>query len=495
MYWANFLHIYQPADQSDEILKRVVNESYRPLFSGFLKIKNLKINLNINAALTELLVKKGYSDVIDAIYKLAKSKRLEFTESAKYHPFLPLLTGEEIERQIRENWRTNRKYFGPFYKPKCFFPPEMAFSPKIERIISKLNYQLLLLDEITFPEDPNLFKEKLFKLKGENLILVFRERRVSNCLMSALIKNEREFHQILGEDLKRKIYFCTGIDGETFGHHRPGLEKSLFKIVSSKKPKQIFLSEISKYFEINGEILPRVSTWASSLQDIEKGLQFYSWKDPKNKIHQLQWRFLNYLRSLIKERKISKKILEKYDQAIASDQFFWASAEPWWSIEMIEKGAFNLLEVLQSITENKNELEKGKRFYEDIISTAFQWQRGGKIEEKSREYREAVKIPFKERTLEIGGEKIYKKIISLMKKKINQAVKIKNYEKAILWRDAIWKLETKNDIYDLVHAVDLLRIELPEEFKKLDPRLNELFLKYKETYRRIQSGQPETRRI
>lgn len=495
MYWVNFLHIYQPTDQSEEILKRVVNESYRRIFKGFLKIKNLKINLNINGALTELLVKKGYFDVIESIYQLAKSGRLEFTESAKYHPFLPFLNTKEIERQIKENNRTNRKYFGSFYQPRCFFPPELAFAPKIGKIVSNLGYKILLLDEIAYPVDPSSLKEKIFKLKGKDLILVFRERRVSNCLMSALIKDEKEFKEILGEDLKKEIYLLTGIDGETFGHHRPGLEKSLFKIVSSKEPKQIFLSEIPKYIKIDGEILPRSSTWASSLDDIEKGLQFYSWKSPKNKIHKLQWQFLNYLRSLIEKKKFSKKIIKNYDEAIASDQFFWASAEPWWSIEMIEKGAFKMLKVLESITKNKKEIERGEKFYYQIISTAFKWQRSGKIEEKSKKYREAVKIPFKERTLEVGGGEVYKTIISLIRRKIKEAVKRENYEKAILWRDAIWKLETKNDIYDLVHVVDLLRIELPEEFKKLDPKLNELFFKYKEKYKKIECGQPEIRRI
>jgi hypothetical protein len=495
MYWANFLHIYQPTDQSEEILERVVNESYRRVFNGFLKIKNLKINLNINGALTELLVKRGYTDVIKAIYQLAKSKRLEFTESAKYHPFLPFLTNKEIERQIRENNKINKKYFGSFYQPQCFFPPELAFTPKIGKIVAKLGYKILILDEIAYPGESSFIKEKIFKLKGENLILAFRERRVSNCLMSALIKDEKEFKEILGEDLKKEIYLLTGIDGETFGHHRPGLEKSLFKIVSSREPKQIFLSEIPKYIKMDGEILPRASTWASSLDDIQKGLQFYSWRNPKNKIHKLQWQFLNYLRSLIRKRRVSKKIIQKYDEALASDQFFWASAEPWWSIEMIEKGAFKMLKVLKSISKNKKEAKIGENFYHQIISTAFEWQRTGEIEKKSKKYREAVKIPFKERTLEIGGKEVYKTILSLMKRKISEAIKRKNFEKAILWRDAIWKLETKNDIYDLVHAVDLLRIELPEEFKKLDPKLNELFFKYKEKYKKIESGQPEMRRV
>lgn len=150
MYWVNFLHIYQPADQSDEILERIVNELYRPLFKGFLSIPKLKLNLNISGGLTELLVHKGYSDVIDVIRTLAENNQLEFTESAKYHALLPFLEKRDIIRQINDNQQINKKYFGKVYKPQCFFPPEMAYSQKVGKTVSELGYPLILLDEISF---------------------------------------------------------------------------------------------------------------------------------------------------------------------------------------------------------------------------------------------------------------------------------------------------------------------------------------------------------
>jgi len=496
MLWANFLHIYQPTDQSDEILERVVNECYRPLFKGFLNIKNLKINLNINAGLTELLVKKGYQDVVGAIYALAKTKRLEFTESAKYHSLLPFLTKEEIIRQIKENNKTNRRYFKEAYNPKCFFPPEMAYSSKAGKIISSLGFPLIMIDEISYQGGKTAApKDRLFYLGSSKTATVFRERSVSNCIMSALVRSRKEFYEILGKKIDEKIYLATSMDGETFGHHRPGLEKSLFKILSLKKPKQIFLSELPGYFKIENKISPLASTWAATSEDMEKGLQFFSWSDPRNEVHRLQWSFLNYLRSLTQKRKYSERVLEKLDRAMASDQFFWAGGEPWWSIEMIEKGVWSLLEVLKSLTKNKKEIARGEKYYRNILSTAFWWQRSGKIGLLARKYKEAVKIPFKERTLMVGGTEVYRIVISLIKSKMAEASRNKNYERAILWRDAIWKLETKNDIYDLMHVVDLLRMELPAEFKKLDPKLNELFAKYKEKYRKIEPGQPESRKV
>ena len=492
MFWVNFLHLYQPSDQSDEILERVVNESYRPLIKGFLNIPKMKINLNINATLTELLAKKGYRDVIDGIRKLAESERLEFTESAKYHPLLSSLNKEEIIRQILANHKTNKKYFGKAFQPKCFFPPEMAYDSKVGKIVSELNYPLIMLDEISYAGGKSYpQKDKLFSMKeAKNLTIIFRERRISNSIMSSIIRSKKGFLEILGEDLEKNQYLCTAMDGETFGHHRPGLEKFLFKIVSLKKPKQIFLSEVPKYFKIEKKITPLTATWASSQTDIEKGVQFYSWKNPNNKVHVLQWKFFNYVRELAKEKTLSEEIQEKLDKALASDQFFWASGEPWWSIEMIEKGTWSLLNALKSFPKiTKKEIEKAEKYYKNILSTAFEWQRTGRIEKMAKQYREVVKIPFKERTLEKGKPEVYFAFLEMMKRKMLEAAKKKNFEKAILWRDAIWKLETKNDIYDAIHAVELLRKEVS------DDSLRKLMDKYKEKYRKMTSGQPEMRKI
>jgi len=491
MYWINFLHIYQPSGQSKEILERVANESYRPLFEGFLKLKNIKVNLNINGALTETLAKKGYLDIIKNIKKLSETKRLEFTESAKYHTLLPFLNKEEFFRQVSKNHKTNKKYFGKTYNPVCFFPPEMAYSENVGKKVSKLNYPMILLDEITYKGIKNPAPtEHLTTIENtKSLIAVFRERKISNCIMSAIVRNKKEFLDSLGDRINKNCYLCTAMDGETFGHHRPGLEKALFKILSSKKPEQIFISELPKHFKIKERVSPLSATWASSQEDIDKGVQFYSWKNPKNKVHQLQWKFLNYLLKISKN-KATKRIKENIDKALASDQFFWASGEPWWSIEVIEKGAWKILSAFKSIPGlSKKQINKAEEFYREILSVAFWWQRSGKIGQMAKKYKENIKIPFRKRTLESSKPEVYYAFIELMDRKMKEAARNKNFEKAILWRDAIWKLETKNDIYDAIHAVDLLRKEVP------DPKIRKLMDQYKEKYRKINPGQPERRRI
>lgn len=495
MKWINFLHIYQPSDQSDEILEKIVNESYRPLFKGLLEIPKAKINININGALTELLAKKGYQDVINDIKNLAESGQLEFTESAKYHALLPFLNKEEAVRQIKENHKTNRKYFGKSYNPVCFFPPEMAYSPKVAEVVSSLKYPLILIDQIAYDGGHNnppfcgLFTVK----NNPKLSIAFRERRISNSIMSAIVRNKKDFLKIAEENFGKNEYLCTAMDGETFGHHRPGLENSLFEILKETTSHQIFFSDLLIHFKKIGKINPLSSTWASTGKDIQNGVQFYSWKDPENKVHQAQWKLFNFMIETAKKKKLSNQVLECLDKAVASDQFFWASGEPWWSIEMIEKGAWQILQTLKSFPNmSKKDVLKAKTYYKEILSIAFEWQRSGRIEALAKKYKETVKIPFKERTLESkkpGEPGVYYAFIDMMKKRMKESAKNKNYEQAILWRDAIWKLETKNDIYDAIHVVDLLRMEIPNE------KIEKTILKYKDRYERLKPGQPEQRGV
>lgn len=500
MIWANFLHIYQPVNQAADILKAVVNQSYRPLFKGLLGIKGAKISLNINAALSELLLKYEYYDVIEDIIELAKSGKIEFLESAKYHAFLPMLSEDEIGRQIKLNHESNKKIFGDkIYNPKGFFPPEMAYSPKLAKIAKGLGYEWMILDEIAAAGKVNVVRyDKTYAVsEAEGLKIFFRERRPSNLIMSAVVRNAQSLKEALGEEAGDKRYLLTAMDGETFGHHRPNLEKLLFEILASPLFEKVFISEIEKRFPDIEKISPVESTWASSEEDIEKKEQFLSWNDPENEIHTLQWAFFDFALSKIK--KLSGEELStpagenarhEMDIAESSDHFWWASAKPWWSIEMIEQGAWQLLQAVRSIPHVALEdAEKAESYYKDIVVKAFYWQRSGRVKDLAEEMRSVARIPFKERTVEAGKPEVYAAFIEAMKNEMEKAAKNQEYEKAILWRDAIWKLETKNDIYDAVHATELLRREIPLI------NLEKMMDKYKEEYKRKKSGQPEDRRI
>ena len=141
MYWSNFLHIYQPPTQTEDIVVKVTNESYREIIQVLEAHPHSKITLNINAVLTEQLSRYGLNDVIFSLRRLAENGQIEFTGSAIYHPVLPLIPKEEMIRQIKLNTEVNRRYFGDIYNPKGFFPPEMCYSYEVAQVVANLGFR------------------------------------------------------------------------------------------------------------------------------------------------------------------------------------------------------------------------------------------------------------------------------------------------------------------------------------------------------------------
>jgi hypothetical protein len=495
MYWSNFFHLYQPAEQQPDILEAIVAQSYRPILEGIKKNKKIRLTLNVNGALLDLFHDNKYFDLIDMLRELGLENRVEFTSSAKYHALLPFLNSEEIHRQISINNETCKFYLGNAFKPRGLFPPEMAWKPELTEIIEDMGFKWVILDEIAFNGlTEQVDYKKIYKISDSNLRVFFRERRISNLIMSAVVRSSKSLTEAIAGDLKSDRYIITAMDGETFGHHRPGLEKTLFEIFDTPGFEWCTISDLENNIQDEKTIIPVTSTWASSSDDIEKGIQFLSWKDPENIIHEWQWELqalvLNQVYAMNSSSSAWDRIRKEMDLALASDHFWWASAKPWWSLEMIEYGAFKLLNTIRSIP--KVDLEKvnqAHRLYENIVSTAFNWQRTGKIRTMMKEQNSITRIPFKDRTVTKGGkeEGVFLAFIEMMKKLEKNAAEDREYEKAILWRDAIYKLENKLDIYDSINAIDLLRTYISHE------EVEKTIEKYKNKFQIIRGGQPEQR--
>jgi len=490
MYWANFLHIYQPPNQMADILERIVHESYRKIISGLKDHPRAKITLNINAGLAEQLAEHGYHDIIDGIKFLLERGQIELTETAKYHPFLPLTPYAEIIRQIKLNFETNRRFFGSAYKPVGFFPPEMAYNHRVSDAAAEMGFQWIIIDEIAYNgKIEQVPFNQVFSIKRHpNLKVLFRERRMSNLIMSAVVRSEKTLVEAMGGELKKNRYLITAMDGETFGHHRPGLDKLLFSVFNSKKFRLVTVSELIKQFPLAGAIDPVPSNWASAETDILANKQFLSWDDPENPIHKWQWELTSFVLKLV-ELTDSKaagfsEAREKMDRALHSCQYWWACAKPWWSLEMIEAGAFRLLDTVRSIPGVKTrDVEQAFDLYQKIVLKAFEWQRTGYIRELASEQRQWARIPFQDRA-KVGE---YPAFMEMMKREMSRAAKRQEFEKAILWRDAMTKIENKTDVYDAVHVVDQLRANTDNS------EVEALINKYKKQYQQIRGGQPEQR--
>jgi alpha-amylase/alpha-mannosidase (GH57 family) len=454
MNWINFLHFYQPANQQKDILEAVVKQSYLPILQKISKLDDINISMNITGSLLELFERDGYTDLLDLLRTSVKEGKIELTGSCKFHALIPLIPEEEIERQIMQNQETLNRILGFEYKTKGFFPPEMAYHPKLDKIIERMGFEWIIMDEIALSHNGNFpASDRIYTLGDTGIKVFFRNRRASNLIMSAVARDTDTIKKALSKEFAEP-YIVTGMDGETFGHHRIGFEKLLFDIFEDKSLGVTSVEKFLKDYpsEKNGEARgdnekpkkpkdypsqpcrPEPSTWASSIQDIEEGVQFLSWRDPKNVIHDQQWSFLNLVLGMVQKYPTNlenyEEVRHKMDMALASDHFWWASAKPWWSLEMIEDGAFRLLDVVLTMKNVSDEIVfTAYKHYMGIVSKAAEWQRQGVVREMAMQQNKMLRIPFKDRTFGVGGEEegVYWAFINLMKAQEKEAARKGNF--------------------------------------------------------------------
>jgi 4-alpha-glucanotransferase len=451
MYWANFLHFYQPPTQKPFWIHKITTEAYRPILKGIKENGDAKLTLNISGILLEQLDQYGEDDVIALIKDLLKEKRIELTGSAKYHPLLPFLPEDEVIRQIKLNEETLKNYFGDLWEPQGFFPPEMGFNCDIAKIVAKLGYKWIIVDELSFPRDKGpIDYSKLYSMEGlDDFYIHFRERKMSWTILSGQVGTGELLLKGLGDRIDKNEYLLTAMDGETFGHHRPGLEHLLFEIYGSRGISTILVSDLPKHFKEKALVKPEPSTWALMDKDREQNEPFNRWIDKDNEIHKLQWELTNLALESIKKSDDkdpcygdARSIL---DRALHSDQYWWASARPWWSIEMIERGAKELSDAILKMpgieTETK---EKAKRLYQYIIFTAFDWQREGVVDALSRQEDEDIRQRTDTKVVQLPKEEIDKMIMNL-KKELEVIVKKQEFERAAQIRDRIAELKRYGD--------------------------------------------------
>lgn len=443
MKWANFLHVYQPPNQKALWVKRIADESYRKVFSGLKKIPRAKITLNINSVLCELLVQNGAKDVIANIKSLVDSGNIELTGSAKYHAFLPMLPESEIERQILLNEEGLNKYFGKNWKRGGFFSPEMAYSKKVARIAKKLGYKWIIIDEMAIPEGQKIKTDTIYEIKDlPDFYVFFRERNFSFKILSAShISTLPAILRFLEPRFGKNAYTVTGMDGETFGHHHPGLEKLLFNLLSEPQIEPISISDVLELGFKKESIEPRDSTWASMPRDFKAKEPFVRWHNEKNAIQIAQWRLTDLAIEIVgrDQNQSSRQIL---DHALHSDQYWWSSARPWWSLEMIERGAFDLKRVVDT-SEKATEEEKKEvaELYKNILFTGFEWQRTGYVDEISRSENEEIRERLEEKEKLFITKEEYEDMIKTLREQMKEAVDTEEYHRASMIKDRVRELE------------------------------------------------------
>ncbi len=370
IYWGLLLHIYQPPTQTPAVLHKVVDESYRPLVHRLQSYPEARITLNINGILTQMLWEQGFHDVLDGLLSLAARGQVELTGSGKYHPILPLIPPEEVERQIRLNYDTNSYHFDDSYHPQGFFPPEMAFSPELTPLLLASQHRWVIVSGVACPAYWPVDRVHEMAVGPDRLAILFRDDVWSNKIAFRNTSAQDFLGRLAELDSQyADAYLITAMDGETFGHHHRSWEEGflspVFKALALEEGgdgvRMAALSQIVERFPRGEVVVPKPSSWSTSAEDIAHGNYYPLWNDPDNSLHHLQWEHLRLARKmLLAAQELADTEMSRHytvvgrdvlDAALHSCQFFWASRRPMWEPAMIERGLALQEEVVKNALE------------------------------------------------------------------------------------------------------------------------------------------------
>ncbi len=378
-YWINFLHLYQPPYQTADIINQVVKESYWVLIDLLKKNPQAKMTMNISGSLIEHLLATKNEKLILEFKKLVEKKQIELTASACYHPILPLLPETEIIRQIRLNDALLKKVFGRVFRPTGFYLPEMAYSFKVAKILKKLGFSWIILDEICYNGKMGQVNwRKKYRIKGLNIEVVFRNRKISKSFVPQTVLQE-------ASRTKPPLFIVTATDGEMYGHHhkdKGGIE--LFR--NALKDPLIKTKTVGQYLKMlpkkSQGIEPVAASWESSEGDILDHNPYSLWKDPKNKIHQMLWE-LRKLAIRIINQNVGKPNYDwarhHLDRGLASCAWWWASekrpdafAPITWNPDTIEKGIKELITSIRSLPNVNPKIKlQAEKIYRQLLKRVW----------------------------------------------------------------------------------------------------------------------------
>lgn len=380
MLWINFLHIYQPATADDHTIKEATEKSYLRIIRALEERPRVKFTLNINGCLIERWQELGYSYLIKRINRLIRKKQIELTGTAFYHPILPLIPEEEAKRQIKDQKKILKKYFGNSIKLRGFFIPEMAYGERAGKLIKKFGYEWIILDEISAQGKLNAVKtNQAYQDKKSGLKVIFRSRADSSIYFPDKFPKIKKSGRI----------FITATDGELYGlkHEDPTAEFE--KMLGNKNLTTLTISEFIKitsllYEKGLGEVgIKKIdlitSNWESTEKEIKNKNPYALWFNKKNKIQNKLWRFAKFAYDIIRLHSKDKNYYWArwhLSRGLASCAFWWASARDFrhvfgpvaWGPDEIEKGLSELVRSIRALdkTTTRRTKIKAEKIYLNI---------------------------------------------------------------------------------------------------------------------------------
>jgi hypothetical protein len=372
------------------VVRLVAHQSYRPFFRYLKSHPAIRLTLNLSGALTEQLDRLGEREIISNVRLLLRRGQIELTGSAIYHPILPLIPITEARRQIKLNTVANQKVFGDLYQPRGFYFPEMAYSQSVARLVARLGYTWTILDEITAGPIGRVDPARPYRIAGSKLTAIFRNRWLSDLFFMTELKDARAFWQRRDDDPRTRRVLTTACDGENLGHHNPTLLKTWHQLVSDSRVETMAISDWLKNKPVQNAISLRPSNWAARESELRDHQPYFLWRDPSNPIQLNQWRITKLLLKAGNSPRLTNAHRQRLDEVLASDQYWWASASPWWDTHIVIRAARTSANLASRLAQSghltRAQYLEVQRLTIHIINIVRDWQRSGIARERHQNY-------------------------------------------------------------------------------------------------------------
>lgn len=352
--WINLLHFYQPPTADNETVIEAAEKSYKRIIGALRRRGQIKFTINLTGCLLERLENLGYVELINDLKTMYLGGQIELTGSAAFHPILALLPDREIIRQIKINEEILKKYFGQKFKARGFFIPEAAYGIRLAKIIKKLNYRWIMLDEISAgPKTKPLDFSRLYLDKNSGLKILFRQRQNSKKYAPRLI------FELMSEPAAETV--ITATDAELYGLRHKDFSGTFEKLLNNWRIKTLTAEEYLTGLSQPEKIALRASSWESTEKELKNNLPYFLWHNKKNKIQTKLWQLAGAAITNVNKYPNDQNYFwsrRHLDRGLASCTFWWASAHdfglygpPAWNPDEIEKGAGELVKSIRSFSD------------------------------------------------------------------------------------------------------------------------------------------------